>query len=191
MIVINRCHRKYFLFGTEQSDFEFPLNVCKCSPTDLEEGKDVACCCLAPLMFLSGNGLAQKCNDVPDYDEQVIFPNERRVKKTQVSFDFFFSAIKQLHVRVNSFYVLIRCYILIEYRSMLACPRMRIMHTLHQIHSKGTPANHNHASRVGRTLADSRLVVALPITSFVSWIGHTFIQQFYLMLHFNLMESIR
>lgn len=61
------------------------------------------------------------------------------------------------------------------------------MHILHQNHSKGTPANHNHVSRVGRTLADSRLVVALPITSFVSWIGHTF----YLMLHFNLMESIR
>lgn len=50
------------------------------------------------------------------------------------------------------------------------------MHILHQIHSKGTPANHNHVSRVGRTLADSRLVVALPVTSFVSWIGHTFIQ---------------
>lgn len=122
MIVINRCHGKYFLLGTEQSDFEFPLNVCKCSPTDLEEGKDVACCCLAPLMFLSGNGLAQKCSDVPDYDERVIFPNERRVKKTQVSFDFFSSAIKQLHVRVNWFYMLIRCYIVIKYRLMLALP---------------------------------------------------------------------
>lgn len=51
------------------------------------------------------------------------FPQWKACEENTSLFWFFFSsAIKQLHVRVNSFYMLIRCYILIEYRSMLALP---------------------------------------------------------------------
>lgn len=82
-----------------------------------KRGKDVACCCLAPLMFLSGNWPGVKCSNVPDYDEWVVFLVEKRVKRLI----FFFPCCNESHICVQYFFLFHSPALCSVWRYTVAC----------------------------------------------------------------------